>query len=391
MREINQKKAHEYLKSDRIQEDIAKKAKEKKKYLQDKQKEQKEESLSFQECYKVILEEGRETPKEIFQNLIKHISPDYDFEELISVGGESFVIAVQDSTLKRKLAVKIALPKITKERKKAVWIFSLGRGLTERETTEFKTRFLRGCKIQAQLHRLCEKGIIPDVLHINKKPLYLEMEFIEAYEFFEYLRKHDTKDNLSFFVRLLKFVNEIHEYFIIHRDLKPGNILISENGYPIILDFTTCKDLEDENLTSIGCRIGSPLFGSMVTLDDAGRANFIDDIYSLGIIFWCIIQKQFPEKLLRENLRDKKDRKAFLERHKKQLKEKFQDIFEKATNIEVDSRYQTLSSFIREVESELFCIQEKYYDTEINNIEEYTDYPDVVRQFIKTVRIIKEG
>lgn len=89
-----------------------------------------------------------------------------------------------------------------------------------------------------------------------------------------------------------------HQRGIVHRDLKPGNIMITPEGRPVIMDFGLALSLggEGEKLTRTGELFGSPSYMSPEQLS-AGRVQ-VDartDVYSLGVtLYECLtLQKPF--------------------------------------------------------------------------------------------------
>lgn len=387
LEKIEKKAYGRYLQDYRTQKDISKIIKNKK-YEPKKIEIQKVKESFFELLQDIVKNEGH-VEIETFQDLVLHINKNYTFIKLIGIGGESVVIVVQDNILHRKNVVKIALPFFQGTKKKTVWVFSLARFNTDREETEMKRRFLRGCKIQAELSQICKKGIVPNILRISKNPLFFEMPYLEAEGFLKNINSNNLRQNLTFFLKLLDFINEIHSFFIIHRDIKPGNILITKEGVPVLLDFTTSKMLNDTKLTTPGLRIGSPIYASKTQMTDAKEVTFVDDIYSLGLIFWIVITKKEPEPLLSEDILDNSDKKKFIKRLENELNETVKIIFQKAMSLQ----YQTIQPFWKEIRNYLDFIMKKYKDTIIGkqNLGAFTEYPKLVQQFIKVITLIKEN
>src|SRR5262249_16951500 len=75
-----------------------------------------------------------------------------------------------------------------------------------------------------------------------------------------------------------------HQRGVIHRDFKPGNILLTEDGKPVLSDFGVAKDLSTERteLTRGVVAIGAPKYMSpeqLLAQPVTDRA----DIYSWGL------------------------------------------------------------------------------------------------------------
>ncbi len=77
-----------------------------------------------------------------------------------------------------------------------------------------------------------------------------------------------------------------HEENLVHRDIKPGNIILAQDGRPVILDFGLARDesSEDAALTQSGDLMGTPAYMSPEQLThSATRVDRRSDIFSLGV------------------------------------------------------------------------------------------------------------
>jgi len=81
-----------------------------------------------------------------------------------------------------------------------------------------------------------------------------------------------------------------HDRNLIHRDVKPGNIVVDDEGHPVLLDFGLARDVESDMLTMTGDLLGTPAYMSPEQL--AAQRIELDhrtDIYSLGAtLYECL-------------------------------------------------------------------------------------------------------
>ena len=102
-------------------------------------------------------------------------------------------------------------------------------------------RFAREATI---LGKLDHPGI-PKIIPVAEKSRpYLVMEYIQGETLYDILqRTHPIPicQTLQLASRLCEILEYLHRHGVIHRDLKPGNIVISDDGSPHIIDFGIAK------------------------------------------------------------------------------------------------------------------------------------------------------
>ena len=99
----------------------------------------------------------------------------------------------------------------------------------------------------ANIARLLDGGTTEDGLP------YFVMELIEGQTINEYCDSHKltTSERLKLFLQVCSAVQYAHQRLIIHRDLKPGNILVTSDGTPKLLDFGIAKLLDTDPATQV--------------------------------------------------------------------------------------------------------------------------------------------
>lgn len=75
---------------------------------------------------------------------------------------------------------------------------------------------------------------------------YIAMDFVKGCDLLDYVENPDNKTNPDFIVqvteKMLSAVSFIHDSGMLHRDISPDNILIDENGEPILIDFGAARE-----------------------------------------------------------------------------------------------------------------------------------------------------
>ncbi len=108
------------------------------------------------------------------------------------------------------------------------------------------------------------------------------------------------------FEKIARALHAAHEAGIIHRDIKPGNIMLTPQGDPVILDFGLARDMDADfqTLTRTGDFFGTPAYMSPEQLmGQRIRLDCRTDVYSLGAtLFECLTLHRPFEAPTREAL-----------------------------------------------------------------------------------------
>lgn len=201
------------------------------------------------------------------------------------VGGMGIVYTGNrnDKEFEQKVAIKILKHGITSE-------YLLKRFQAERQTL---------ANLQHQyIARLLDGGRTNDGLP------YLIMEFIDGIPITECCnqKKLNTGERLKLFREVCNAVQYAHQNLVIHRDLKPGNILVTKEGVPKLLDFGIAKlineDLtdNDEGLTRTGVWHLTPEYASPEQIKGE-KITTASDIYSLGVLLYQLLTGIQPYKI----------------------------------------------------------------------------------------------
>jgi eukaryotic-like serine/threonine-protein kinase len=146
----------------------------------------------------------------------------------------------------------------------------------------------------AVLGRLDHFGIPKIIPIVEKSRPYVVMECLEGETLYDLLqRRHPLPvcEALQLVSRLCGILEHVHQQGVIHRDIKPGNIIISKDGTPHIIDFGISKMTAREPIM-FGWfspkMTGTPEYMAPEQIQ-GDRTDVRTDIYSLGAMLYEIV------------------------------------------------------------------------------------------------------
>lgn len=124
---------------------------------------------------------------------------------------------------------------------------------------------------------------------------YLIMEYIKSGSLDDLLEKVPRltiKQVLKLGLGIADALTHTHEMGIIHRDIKPGNILIAEDGKPLLTDFGVAR-VADSHMTQTGMVMGTLEYLSPEAFEYF-ELDTRTDIWALGVTLFETLTGQFP-------------------------------------------------------------------------------------------------
>jgi len=300
-------------------------------------------------------------PRALLDAIVTRISPEYSLIGLVDIGTEGAIIAAYNN-IQEKIVLKIANPYFLENIQHKHFVTGFLK-LEKQNDNAFKKRFIAGAKLQKYLYQSIQKDtnnclLVPAVNKLSLEPgLLVEMEFIDGVNVLRWItdvKKLRYASNL--FLTVLEAINLVHSYGVVHRDIKSENMLIAgtkEDPRIAVVDWSMAKIAgQDRNITLPGVRMGtSPYASAKLIIDgDSGEAHYGDDVFSLGVVMWefwnleRVPRPHNPELLIsnHDTLRQ------YLFSLARKLPDEVKIVFEKATSLDEDLRYQTIEPFLLE-------------------------------------------
>ncbi len=173
----------------------------------------------------------------------------------------------------------------------------LKRGL---ESAEILRRFLQERQILAHLShpgiaRLLDGGVAAD------GRAFFVVEKVDGLPITRFAADHrlGIDARLRLVAACCRAVESAHQRLVVHRDLKPGNILVTAEGRPVLLDFGIAKvlspDGDGQDTTQFHARVLTPDYAApeQILGEPVSAAT---DVYALGVVLFELLAGELPHQ-----------------------------------------------------------------------------------------------
>ena len=172
---------------------------------------------------------------------------------------------------------------------------------------EFSRRFRQERQILAGLDHPNIAKLLDGGATEDDRP-YFVMEYVEGEHIDQYCDANQLglRERVKLFLDVCSAVQYAHRNLVVHRDLKPGNILVTADGQPKLLDFGIAKLIESgpasseattrAHLTLPGSPPMTLLYASPEQLN-CEPVTTACDVYSLGVLLYQILTGHIPYRV----------------------------------------------------------------------------------------------
>ena len=184
--------------------------------------------------------------------------------------------------------------------------------------------------------------------------LYNVFEHVDGPTLTQWMTQHpqpDIREAQIILRGLIRGLNAMHRREVIHRDLKPGNIVLNENGQPVIIDFGACFVAGIDEITAPIERdhvLGTVEFTAPETRLGR-RPDARVDQFSLGIIAYQLFTGKHPYGNALDKAQSLRDfsllRYTPSYEHNPLIPVWLDGAIRKACSVDPQNRYEVLSEF----------------------------------------------
>ena len=220
----------------------------------------------------------------------------YRVERQLASGGFGNTYEVTNINFDERWAMKEFFMKSISEREgntTSVHVSSASKSQFESQRDKFN-------KEARRLRKLRHPGIVhvEDLFDDNNTSYYI-MDYIGGGSLAETIKRHgplSEKRVKELLPQLLDALEYVHNQKIWHLDLKPGNILLNDDGTPVIIDFGASKQLGlgGAHSTSLGMTYTQGYAPSEQVDQNLDRIGSWTDLYALGATLYNLITNDTP-------------------------------------------------------------------------------------------------
>ena len=258
----------------------------------------------------------------------------YTILEKLGEGGMGVVYKAEDTKLKRTVALKF-LP-----------AHSIG-------SEEEKARFLREAQAAAAINHpnVCTVYEVDE--HHGR--MFLAMAYLQGQDLADKLAGGPLglKQAVGIAIHIARGLRAAHDQGTVHRDVKPANVMLTDEGQAVIMDFGLAHLPGAARLTRRDSTLGTTAYMSPEQASGA-EIDHRSDLWSAGVVYYEMVSGKMPfwgeyEQAIMYSIFNEDPEP--LSSPKTDIPDDFQRIMEKILEKKAERRYQTAAELLTDLTS----------------------------------------
>ena len=215
----------------------------------------------------------------------------YAVGKVLGQGGFGITYLGSDSRARRPLAIKEFFPFGSIRSGTDVQPSS---GMGTAEFAETRMKFLDEARVLAQFHH---PGIV-DVYggFQENNTVYMVMEFLRGRSLGDLIAERGAlpqREAVGYIERAGQALAVVHEANILHRDIKPDNVMLTDDGRVVLIDFGTARVFA-AGMTSRMTTMVTPGYAPLEQYGHQVRFGPFTDVYALAATLYHLLTGQMP-------------------------------------------------------------------------------------------------
>lgn len=220
----------------------------------------------------------------------------YQIEEVLGVGGFGVAYLAYELNLNKTYAIKELMPDGIAVRQVGDTKVLARSHNDEDDFDNTRKYFIREAKVLASINHPAVVGV--HRLFEANGTCYMVMDYVEGCTLTEHLKQYGGKirglnEFESIFYPVMDGMSVLHAKGLVHRDIKPGNIMVTPEGLPILLDFGAVCSAQSKTVTVT--QMLSAGYSPFEQYTSKAKQGPYTDIYSLGATMARCITGQKPD------------------------------------------------------------------------------------------------
>lgn len=271
----------------------------------------------------------------------------YKIERELGAGGFGITYKATDTLLSRPIAIKefFLSGQCIRQGRDVIPLPTL----KPQDYQAFRQEFINEARILAGIKHI-NKVEVYDVLEENNTA-YMVMEFVDGKTLLKLLEERggvmDETEAIGYITQVAGALEAVHKAGYLHRDVKPENIIVTNDGRAVLIDFGAARQFIAQKTKTME-PVLTPGYAPLEQYGTRARFGPPLDIYALGATLYHLLTGEVPvaapDRAHGVNLKPPHQRNPRVSRW-------VSEAVMKAMEIEVAKRPQTVGEFLRALQA----------------------------------------